>query len=87
MTYLRRIAQVVRDLRELDVIKKEDKIEYGGIDVHQITISPRIPDDKKEPSITIRYIMIFNAFLEEFSQEEIVCQEYDGNKVNFVFRK
>lgn len=87
MTYLRRIAQLVSDLRELDVIKEEDKIEYDCIDVHQITISTRIPDDKKKLSIIIRYTMIYNAFLEEFSQEEIVYQEYDCNMVNFVFHR
>ena len=87
MTHLRRIAQLVRDLRELNVIQERDKIEYGCIDVHQITITTGIDDDKEEPAIQMRYGMIYHAFLREFSPEERGQQDYDCNKVMFVIRE
>lgn len=87
MTYLRRIAQLVRDLRELNVIQEGDKIEYGCIDSHQITITTGIDDDKKEQSVKTRYGMMYQAFLREFSPEERVQQDYDYNEVMFVIRE
>lgn len=86
MTYLRRIAQLVRDLRELNVILEGDKIEYCCIDCHQITIKTGI-DDQKEQSVQTRYGMMYEAFLREFSPEERLKQYYDYNEVMFAIRE
>ncbi len=87
MTYLRRIAQLVEDLRELNVIQKKDQIQYYHFDAYQITISTEIGNNIEKKANGIRYGVIYQEFLDEFSPEEIFEKHCDYNEVKFVIRK
>lgn len=86
MTTTRRIAQLVKDLRELNVIKQEDKIKYSCDSVeHHITIKAAYIGDFS--SMSDRCASIYQAFLEEFSPEQIIKQNHDYSEIEFILSK
>ena len=81
VTCFRRIAQLIRDLRELNVIQEGEKVEYDYIDnggIHKITIEHL---EYGKSSIDRNRIM-HRAFLKEFWQHTI---EYDTDCLKVIF--
>lgn len=84
-TPTRRIAQLVMDLKELNVIQPDkDKIDYSY--TGRIRITTKNENDKGKLYVIIRYKTMYQAFLEEFSSEERVSQKYDYNLIEFEIR-
>lgn len=84
-TPTRRIAQLVMDLKELNVIQPdEDKIDYSY--TGRIRITTKNENDKGKLYVISRYKTMYQAFLEEFSSEERVSQKYDYNLIEFEIR-
>lgn len=84
-TPTRRIAQLVMDLKELNVIRPdEDKIDYSY--TGRIRITTKNENDKGKLYVISRYKTMYQAFLEEFSSEERVSQKYDYNLIEFEIR-
>jgi len=84
-TPTRRIAQLVMDLKELNVIQPDkDKIDYSY--TGRIRITTKNENDKGKLYVISRYKTMYQAFLEEFSSEERVSQKYDYNLIEFEIR-
>ena len=80
MTTFITISQLVSGLRELNVIKEVDQVEYNYSDgLHSITISTTLNSDE----VKTRYSTIHQLFLKSFSESEISMHYYCDNRASF----
>lgn len=84
-TTTRRIAQLVKDLKELSVINAEDRFLYTCKDNCYISIAAGYGFGR-DKNAKRRYQTIYQAFLEEFSTEEIIDKVDRDYSVDFVIR-
>lgn len=71
MTKLRRVAQVVEDLRTIKLITDENQVHSHSSLNGWLTVTIFVSQKREHP----KYVLIKNLFIDEFSNEVLIIED------------